>query len=79
MQVDHWRTGHAVDCRQIQSMSTSVAAVNGVTGNCNSSQLVNAHGLVHMISLNTLFSLARVLMVTVLIHDFFFSGDRLPK
>lgn len=41
-QVDHWRTGHAADCRRIQSMSTSVAAVNGLTGNCNS--LVNEHG-----------------------------------
>lgn len=43
-QVDHWRTGHAADCRQILSMSTSVVAVNGLTGNCNSSQVVSADG-----------------------------------
>lgn len=43
-QVDHWRAGHAADCRQILSMSTSVVAVNGLTGNCNSSQVVSADG-----------------------------------
>lgn len=43
-QVDHWRAGHAADCRQILSLSTSVVAVNGLTGNCNSSQVVSADG-----------------------------------
>ncbi|KAH9302819.1 hypothetical protein KI387_014402, partial [Taxus chinensis] len=43
-QVSHWKSGHAANCRKIQSSSMTVAAVSGLTVNQNSSELVNGPG-----------------------------------